>query len=108
MGRRCHNKYPNNNVGNHISKGNSDTRLNDDLKNTHTRRRIVSVSKGNKITQEANQSIPLSSDIFPSWLPWILFPLTLLIRLLYVLEPTNWWILHPDEIFQTMEGTVFL
>ena len=47
---------------------------------------------------------PFRDDTFPHWLPWILFPVTLLIRLLYIQQPTNWWILHPDEIFQTVEG----
>lgn len=45
-----------------------------------------------------------TEDLFPYWFAWILFPLTLSVRILYVLEPSNWWILHPDEIFQTIEG----
>lgn len=54
-----------------------------------------------------NNDNSATKDLFPYWLPWILFPLTLSVRILYVLEPTNWWILHPDEIFQTIEGENF-
>ncbi|XP_045173692.2 uncharacterized protein LOC123535194 [Mercenaria mercenaria] len=63
------------------------------------RKKTTSVHKN--INQ--NGSTTNSDDIFPQWLPWILLPLTLTLRILYVLEPTNWWILHPDEIFQTIE-----
>ena len=41
---------------------------------------------------------------FPSWFIWPLFFLTSALRVQYVMRPSNWWILHPDEIYQTMEG----
>lgn len=43
--------------------------------------------------------------IFPLWLPWVITLVTLIFRVHYVLQPINWWILHPDEVFQTTEGT---
>ena len=105
MGRRCQktskHAYIDGTWRSSVSNGNTDARPYDNLKNGDTRKRIMSFSKGNKIPCEK------SCDIFPFWLPWILFPLTLCLRLAYILEPTNWWILHPDEIFQTMEGTMF-
>ena len=41
---------------------------------------------------------------FPSWFIWPLFFLTSALRVHYVTQPRNWWIMHPDEIYQTMEG----
>ena len=41
---------------------------------------------------------------FPLWFIWPLFFLTSALRVQYVMRPSNWWILHPDEIYQTMEG----
>ncbi|XP_045172683.2 uncharacterized protein LOC123534472 isoform X2 [Mercenaria mercenaria] len=68
------------------------------LRNSNSQRKQVGETVNIK-----DKSAAFSDNIFPHWLPWILFPLTLGIRILYVLEPTNWWILHPDEIFQTIE-----
>ncbi|KAL4223666.1 hypothetical protein ACF0H5_017134 [Mactra antiquata] len=44
-----------------------------------------------------------NTRLFPHWTIWIIFPVTLAIRLSYVLEPRNWWTLHPDELYQTIE-----
>jgi hypothetical protein len=84
--------------------GNSNSRINNGLKYVHTRTRKSTVLKEHLI----NKGISQSNEIFPLWFPWILFPLILCIRLSYILKPTNWWILHPDEIFQTMEGIVLI
>ncbi|WAR03213.1 hypothetical protein MAR_009771 [Mya arenaria] len=43
------------------------------------------------------------TSIFPRWLPWLIVMVTLSVRVHHVLQPTNWWILHPDEVFQTVE-----
>ncbi|KAK7474442.1 hypothetical protein BaRGS_00034325 [Batillaria attramentaria] len=43
------------------------------------------------------------TDLFPRWFPWQLFFLTLVSRVYYVTQPHNWWILHPDEIYQSLE-----
>ncbi|XP_070206211.1 uncharacterized protein [Littorina saxatilis] len=40
---------------------------------------------------------------FPSWFIWPLFVLTSSFRVYYVTQPRNWWLVHPDEIYQTME-----
>lgn len=46
-----------------------------------------------------------SSDlIFPGCTPWVVFLVTLLGRVVYVSQTKNWWILHPDEVFQSVEG----
>lgn len=44
------------------------------------------------------------ADIFPRYSEWIVFLVTILLRFHYVSQKQNWWILHPDEIFQSMEG----
>lgn len=51
----------------------------------------------------------LSSELFlfPEWLPWVICAVTLVFRVHYVLQPINWWILHPDEVYQTTEGNFF-
>ncbi|KAK3581733.1 hypothetical protein CHS0354_000117 [Potamilus streckersoni] len=41
--------------------------------------------------------------LFPHWLPYMVVSLTMAFRLVYVSQPENWWIHHPDEIFQTIE-----
>ncbi|XP_061162414.1 uncharacterized protein LOC133171643 [Saccostrea echinata] len=45
----------------------------------------------------------LESDLFPRYSEWIVFLITLILRIFYVCQKHNWWILHPDEIFQSME-----
>lgn len=45
-----------------------------------------------------------NNQLFPPYFHWIVFVFTLLFRLHYVSQKTNWWILHPDEIYQSLEG----
>lgn len=42
--------------------------------------------------------------LFPRYSEWIVFVVTLVLRCNYVSQKDNWWVLHPDEIFQAMEG----
>ncbi|KAK3084812.1 hypothetical protein FSP39_019458 [Pinctada imbricata] len=41
--------------------------------------------------------------LFPRYSFWIVFFVTLSWRLYYVSQRKNWWILHPDEVFQILE-----
>lgn len=41
--------------------------------------------------------------LFPIYSEWIVFVVTLVLRCNYVSQKDNWWVLHPDEIFQAME-----
>lgn len=41
--------------------------------------------------------------LFPRYSEWIVFLVTLVLRCNYVSQKDNWWVLHPDEIFQAME-----
>lgn len=76
----------------------------------HKRHENESVPNGFTMKAEITQSRAGTNDDtmidlhFPKRLPWLLVALTLTFRLHYVLQPVNWWILHPDEIFQTTEG----
>ncbi|KAK3589791.1 hypothetical protein CHS0354_015795 [Potamilus streckersoni] len=45
----------------------------------------------------------LENYIFPKNVHWLVFFVTLVFRVWYVCDKQNWWILHPDEIFQTLE-----
>lgn len=45
-----------------------------------------------------------SENIFPENTHWVVFILTLYFRIIYVSDKMNWWILHPDEIFQSLES----
>ena len=47
-------------------------------------------------------------NLFPSYTIWAVFVFTLVFRLWYVSRRENWWILHPDEVYQTLEGKCFL
>ncbi|KAL3856509.1 hypothetical protein ACJMK2_011259 [Sinanodonta woodiana] len=49
----------------------------------------------------------MDNYIFPKNVHWLVFLVTLMFRLWYVCDKRNWWILHPDEIFQTLEGKIF-
>ncbi|XP_069134914.1 uncharacterized protein [Argopecten irradians] len=44
-----------------------------------------------------------TADLFPRHSILIVFILTLFFRISYVSKVENWWILHPDEIFQSVE-----
>ena len=44
------------------------------------------------------------AGLFPRNTHWIVFLFTLVFRVWYVSGKENWWILHPDEIYQTLEG----
>ncbi|GFR70494.1 mannosyltransferase [Elysia marginata] len=48
------------------------------------------------------------SALLPKWTPWLVTVMTFAIRVHHVIEPKNWWVLHPDEIYQSMEGTAEL
>ena len=61
-----------------------------------------------KNTSQLNSNIVDDIHLFPRWLPWILVALTLTFRVHYVLQPKNWWILHPDEVYQTTEGRMYI
>ncbi|ESO84699.1 hypothetical protein LOTGIDRAFT_236191 [Lottia gigantea] len=45
----------------------------------------------------------LSRTILPTWFPWLCVIVNIVIRINYVVRRRNWWILHPDEIFQGIE-----
>ena len=46
-----------------------------------------------------------TTDVFPDWLTvWHVTFLTLAVRLWIVADRKQWWILHPDEVFQSVEG----
>jgi hypothetical protein len=45
-----------------------------------------------------------NNHLFPPYFHWIVFLFTLVFRLHYVSQKTNWWTLHPDEIYQSLEG----
>ena len=68
-------------------------------------------SEDNSIVQETDQfnskNATLESsldDLFPKSTPWLIVLMTLVFRLWYVSKTENWWILHPDEVYQTIEG----
>ncbi|XP_071093433.1 uncharacterized protein [Haliotis cracherodii] len=46
---------------------------------------------------------PLQDALFPRWSPIFVAVVTLVIRVVYVCQKRNWWVLHPDEVFQGLE-----
>ena len=53
---------------------------------------------------DGNQELGL----FPENFHWVVFTVTLSWRLYHVTQKINWWILHPDEVFQTLEGKIYI
>ena len=49
-------------------------------------------------------SLELQKDLFPHHSIWILHLVNVIVHVCLVLWKGNWWILHPDEIFQSIEG----
>ena len=71
-------------------------------------------SKDNNSVHETEQSNSRNTtlessleDLFPKGTPWLIVLMTLVFRLWYVSKTENWWILHPDEVYQTIEGIQF-
>ena len=48
------------------------------------------------------------ADLFRRNTHWLVFLFTLVFRVWYVSRKENWWILHPDEVYQTLEGISFI
>ena len=42
--------------------------------------------------------------VFPDWSMAAVHVLTLVVRVCIVCDRRNWWILHPDEVYQSVEG----
>ena len=61
-------------------------------------------TKTGSATTEAARNM---ADLFPRNTHWFVFLFTLVFRVWYVCRKKNWWILHPDEIYQTLEGKYF-
>ena len=65
---------------------------------------------GSKTTESAESSTRVADvdgdirEIFPGCVMWILHVLVLAGRLYVCDSRSHWWILHPDEVFQAVEG----
>lgn len=46
----------------------------------------------------------LLEGLFPRGSQWVIFGVTLVFRLMYVTNRRHWWLLHPDEVYQSVEG----
>lgn len=45
------------------------------------------------------------SSSLACWLPWSVAIVTAAVRISYVTSHDSYWILHPDEVYQSIEGT---
>ncbi|ESO84700.1 hypothetical protein LOTGIDRAFT_168569 [Lottia gigantea] len=62
--------------------------------------------KDSKSHLKIDDALPCATEkdnIFPWYSPYVIFAVTLVIRVYYVSQPRNWWILHPDEVYQSLE-----
>ena len=75
--------------------------------------KLSEVQKGNGAAGEAGPASrtprALTCDcgldnFLPRWTHWAVAILTLFVRIYYIGQPQSFWILHPDEIYQTVEG----
>ena len=62
--------------------------------------KILETTTGTSLQKSARDL----ADLFPRNTHWMVFLFTLVFRVWYVSRKENWWILHPDEIYQTLEG----
>ncbi|OWF40950.1 uncharacterized protein LOC110463146 [Mizuhopecten yessoensis] len=76
------------------------TRKRDDGSSSREKSKKLSKSRTSGCTADDRNYM---ADLFPRKSVWIVFVITLCIRLRYVSKGENWWILHPDEIFQSVE-----
>ena len=80
-----------------------------DVRKSKLKHQIVDGNSSNKDSDLIRDTVKCScglEDVFPEYLPWYLFVLIVFVRIYYVLQPRNWWLLHPDEIFQSVEGNI--
>lgn len=78
-----------------------------DVKKYKLKHQIIDENASKKDSDLIRDSVKCGcglEDVFPEYLPWYLFVLIVCVRIYYVLQPRNWWLLHPDEIFQSVEG----
>lgn len=45
-------------------------------------------------------------NLWPPWGIWVIYIVTLIYRVCVIKDTNSWWILHPDEIFQSLEGKI--
>ena len=45
-----------------------------------------------------------ADDFLPPFSIWLVHLASIIVRIAIVSDKTSWWILHPDEVFQTVEG----
>ncbi|OWF42237.1 hypothetical protein KP79_PYT16412 [Mizuhopecten yessoensis] len=82
----------------HKSQGVKENGFNSNCRNRKWKHNGVS-----KEVQDPTESQSETGKIFPNWSPWILYAITLVIRATYINRKSNWWIYHPDEIYQSIE-----
>ena len=75
-----------------------------DIQTAYTRPDIDAETKTGSTAPEAARNM---ADMFPRDTHWFVSLFTLVFRVWYVSRMKNWWILHPDEIYQTLEGNYF-
>lgn len=61
------------------------------------------ITRAKKLLQNGGEG-DREKDILPRYVPYIVVLVTLVIRVYYVTLPSSLWVLHPDEIYQSMEG----
>lgn len=79
--------------------------------------KLSEVQKGNGVARPVgnglgpNRNAPRAGvcdcgldNFLPRWTHWVVFVLTVCVRMYYISQPRSLWILHPDEIYQTIEG----
>ena len=75
-----------------------------DIQTAYARPDIDAETRTGSAAPEAAWNV---ADMFPRDTHWFVSLFTLVFRVWYVSRMKNWWILHPDEIYQTLEGNYF-
>uniref|UniRef100_A0A2C9KV92 Mannosyltransferase n=1 Tax=Biomphalaria glabrata TaxID=6526 RepID=A0A2C9KV92_BIOGL len=80
------------------------SKLSNDLKIKHGYESGEQTTKVKQVTRADDASLTKSQfNIFPSFTPVLVTTLTLIFRTWHVLQPRNWWMVHPDEVYQSVE-----
>ncbi|KAK7088577.1 uncharacterized protein [Littorina saxatilis] len=98
--RLNHNSHNNN----HVHKTTSKHRHHDSLNDHQHKHTNTPKSNNDDDNNSSNPSSDCCNDnMFPQWTPQIVWLVCTLLRVSYVTQPDNWWVLHPDENFQSLE-----
>ena len=59
------------------------------------------------IKENGHQKEDVYQNVFSRQTIWFVHVITICVRIFVVCQRENWWLLHPDEVYQSIEGEFF-